>query len=103
MKGDVLHESAKAFVLGHEIGFAIHLDKNADFALEMNVGGDDTFLGGARRFFARARDAFGAQERFGFVEIASRIGQGALAIHESGVRFFAKLFDELRIDFHGKI
>ena len=94
MKRDVLHESAEAFVLGHEIGFAIHLDENADFALKMNVGGDDAFLGRAGRLFARAGDPFGAQERFGFVEIASGLGQGAFAIHEAGVGLLAKLFDE---------
>ena len=100
MQGDVLHEVAEVFVLGHEIGFAIHFDEHADFALQMNVGGDNAFLGRARGFLARAGDAFRPQDRFGLFQIAASFGERALAIHNAGVGFFAELFNELRIDFH---
>ena len=50
-------------------------------------------------FLLGAGDPFGAQKRFSFVEIASGLGQGALAIHEARVGFLAELFDELRTRF----
>ena len=100
VKGDVFDESTEAFVFGHEIGLAIDLDENADLALKVNVGGDDAFFGRAGRLFAGASDPFGTQKRFGFVEIASGLGQGAFAIHEARVGLLAKLFDRLRINFN---
>ena len=45
-------------------------------------------------FLLALGDSFGAQKRFGFVEIAAGLGQGAFAIHEARVRLLAKLFDE---------
>ena len=66
VQSDVLHEIAEVFVLRHEIGLAIHFDQHADFALQMNVGSDNAFLGRAGRFLARAGDALCAQNRLGF-------------------------------------
>ena len=62
---DVLDEFPEIFVLRHEIGLAIHFHENAYLSLQMNVGSDDPFLGRARRFLARAGDAFGAQDGLG--------------------------------------
>ncbi len=93
-KRDVLHECAEIFVLGDEIGLAIHFHQHADFSLQMNVGSDDSFLRRARRFLARAGDAFCAQDRFRFFQVAARFGQRAFAIHHARVGFFAELLNE---------
>src|SRR6267143_1248064 len=95
---DVFDEAAEIFVLGHEIGLAIDFNQHANFALQMNIRGDDALLGHARRLLARARDSFGSQNRFRFGEVATGFGQSAFAIHHSRVRFFAELLDQLWIN-----
>src|SRR5579862_1535482 len=65
----------------------------------MDVGGDDAFLRGAGGFLPGARDAFGAQDRLGFLDVAPGLGQGAFAIHHAGVGLLSKLLDELGIYF----
>src|SRR5437763_1552609 len=47
VQGDVFNEAAEVFVLGHEIGLAVHFHQHSDFALQMNVRGNDAFLGRA--------------------------------------------------------
>ena len=97
---DVFHKRTEAIVFRDEIGLAVYLDEDADFALQMNVGGDDTFFGGAGGFLARARNTLGTQQRFGLVEIAPGLGEGPFAIHKARVGFPAELLDELGIYFH---
>ena len=97
---DVFHERAEVFVLCDEIGFAIHFHQDADFTLQMNVGSDDAFLGRARRFLARAGDAFRAQDRFRLFQVAIGFRERTFAVHHTGVGFFAELLNELGIDFH---
>ena len=51
---------------GDEIGFAIHFDQNAEFAIGANGSADEALFGAARFFVAGAGDAFLAQDDFGF-------------------------------------
>ena len=102
MQGDVLHESAEILVLGHEIGLAIYFHQHPDLSLQMNVGRNNSFLRYARRFLARARDAFRPQDHFRLVQVAVRFGQRAFAIHHSRVGFVAKFLNGFGIDLHGQ-
>src|SRR2546423_2926969 len=98
MQRDVFNKLPEILVSGDKIGFTIDLDEHTDFSLQMNVGGDDAFLCRTRRLFRGARDTFGAQDRFSFFEIASTLDKSALAVHETGIGFFAELLNELGID-----
>ena len=92
MQSDIFHEFAEIFVPRYKIRLAIHLDEHADFALKMNVGGHDAFLRRAGGFCASCGDAFGAQDRFCFLEIAATFYKSALAIHHPRICFLAELF-----------
>jgi len=99
MQRDVFYELSEIFVSRYEIGFAIHLHEHTDFTLQMDVGGDDSLLCRTGGFFRGARDAFGAQDRFSFLQIAAALDESTLAIHESGIGLFTESFDEFWIDF----
>ena len=85
----------KLFVLRHEVGFAIHLDEHADLRAGQDRLCDDAFLGVAVRLFRGAGGAFLAEHIDRGFEVAIGFGEGALALHQTGVGFLAERFDEL--------
>src|SRR5262245_17549098 len=65
----------------------------------MDVGGDDSLLCRTSGLLRSARDAFCAQDRFGFFQVAAALDESTLAIHESGIGLFTELLDEFWFDF----
>ena len=88
----------EVFRAGDEIGFAIHFDQNAEFAIGAQESADEALLGGARFLLAGAGDAFFAEDDFGFGHIAVRFDESPLAIHHARAGAFAELFNELCAD-----
>ena len=71
------------------------------FALEMDVGRDDTFLGRTRRLLAGTRDSFCPAEASPAFSNRLRFRRGGtLAVHETCVGFLLpQLLHELRVNF----
>ena len=96
-RGDVHREVAHQFLkivrAGHEIGLAVDFHQHAQLRAGVDVGANQSLLGGAGRFLAGRRDAALAQHDFRFGDIPLRFGQSALALHHSGSGTLAELFD----------
>ena len=88
--GNVVGEGFEAFVLGDEIRFAIHFDKQAALGARLDVLGDDAFLGIAAAFFASGGDAFFAQPIDSGFHFAVRFHESFFAIHQAGSSSFAE-------------
>ena len=86
MHGQILGKGLEIIGLGHEIGFAVHLDHNADLPPHVDIGGNRTILrrlggtlcGGRHPLFPEIID--------GLFKIPFRGGERFLAIHHTGAR-----------------
>ena len=99
MQRDVFHELSEILVSRYEISLAIHLDEHTNLALQMNVGGDDSFLCRTRGLFRGGGNALRAQDRFGLFQVATALDESTFAIHKSGIGLFTELLDQFWIDF----
>lgn len=97
MEGDVLDELTEVIVAGDEIGFAIHLDQDADLPTHVDVGSDDAFFGFASSFLGGGKVEFFAEDFFAFFEVAFGFFEGAFAVHHARIGFFAEQFDVLGV------
>ena len=98
LQAEVFAEIAEVFVASHEIGFAVHFDHHANFAAEMDVALDETFLRRPVGFLGRGSRALLAKDRDGFFGITFGFGQSLLAVKQASASFLAQLFDHLGCD-----
>ena len=83
MHGDVLDKSLEIFVLGHEIGLAVHFYKHADLAAGMDVRADQAFGGNPAGFLGSGSKPLRAQIVNGLFLVSAGFRQGLFAIHEA--------------------
>jgi len=91
--GDLLAERAEGFVAGDEVGFAIDLHEQAEFAVGLHVADDDAFFRVARGLLAGGGDTFLAQVVHGGIKTAVGFDERLLAVHETGAGDFAEFGD----------
>ena len=89
---DRLHERLEIRALRDEIGLRVDLDDRA--RLPYDLEGHRAFLGRARGLLGRVGHSLFAQERQGFVEVALRLIQGALAVHHARAGLLAQVLDQ---------
>ena len=91
MHCNVLHEYLEVFVLGHEVGFAVDFDHDADLAAGVDIAADSPFRGSPARLW-RQQPALLTQVIHGFLEITGAFLKGLLAIEHAGpVDFLSSL------------
>src|SRR5882672_288374 len=89
--GDVLGERLEVLGAGHEVGLAIHLDQDADRAVEMDVGPDPPLRRLAPGPLVGLGRALLAQDVDAFLQVAAGLFERLLAIHHAGTRAGAQL------------
>ena len=92
MHGDIVDQFLEIVGAGHEIGLAVDFHHHAELAAVVDVGADQTLLGGAGGLLAGRRDAALAQNHFGFGHVALGFHQGVLAFHHSRAGALAEVF-----------
>ncbi len=90
---DIVHQFLEIIGARDEIALAIDFHHHAELAAVVDVGADQTLLGGARSLLAGRRDAALAQHDFALGEIALGFHQGALAFHHPRAGALAECFD----------
>ena len=88
---DIVDQFLEIVGAGDEIALAVDFHHDAELAAVVDVGADQTLLGGARRLLAGRRDATLAQYDFAFGEVALGFHQGALAFHHPRAGALAEL------------
>ncbi len=91
--GEFIAEGAEGFVLGNEIGFAIHFQQDAGLGAREDVLRDDAFVGGAVRFLGGAGDTFFAENVHGGIHVAGGFSQCLFAIHQACAGHLAEFAD----------
>ncbi len=81
--GGGLGQRQEAVVLGHEVGFAVHLHQRTDVAV--NGAGHHAFGRHARGRLAGLATQLDAQQFLGLGHVATGLGQGLLAFHHRRV------------------
>src|SRR6185436_2055346 len=94
---EVAYELLEVVGTRDEIGLAIHLDQHADLTTRVDVGADLTFGGRTPGLLGRRREAALAQVAHRAVEIAARLAQRRLAIHEARAGLLAQVFHLLSV------
>ena len=98
LDGEVADELLELVGPGHEVRLAVDLDEHADAATGVDVARDEALAGVAAGLLGRRGEALLAQDEGRLLEVAVRLDQRALAVHEPGARRFAQFLDELRRD-----
>src|SRR5450759_3681555 len=79
-----------------EVRLAVDLDEDADAPARMDVAGDEAIAHFAVALLGGRGQAALAEEDYGLLEIAVRLFEGVLAVHETGAGALAKLLDVAR-------
>ena len=98
LDGEVADELLELLGARDEVGLAVDLDEHADAAAGVDVAGDEALAGVATGLLGRRGQAALAQQRDRLVEVAVRLGQRLLAVHEPGAGPLAQFLDQLRRD-----
>src|ERR1700722_3792616 len=96
MLGDLLDQGLELGVPGDEIGLAVDLDEDADLAVVMDIGADNTLAGDLAGALLGLDRALGAEPLGGLIHIAVGLFQCLLRVHHARAGPLAELLDVFR-------
>ena len=82
--GYIVYKLLEIVGLGNEVGLAVDLEQNADFAAHMDIGINYTFGSYTGRLLGGRGKALLAEILHGLVHIAIGLNKRALAVHHAG-------------------
>lgn len=91
--GEFGDEGLEVLVFGDEVGFAVHFDHGAGFAVGGDGDFDEAFVGGAVGFFGGDGESAFAEEFDGGFEVTVGVLKGFFAFHHADVGDGAEFFD----------
>src|SRR5919201_914516 len=90
---DLLGEAPEVRISSHEVGLARELDHRADAAAGVDVGLDDPFLRLTVGLLLHLLESAGLDDLLGLLEVALRLVEGPLAVHDARTGLLAQALD----------